>query len=111
MCNFLVIKMRYGRCMSKNEMRQLQRTGELDEGSGGLVPVFDSPRHVEEQMSGMSKDGLRRQFREIGVRNPYAVAFFETDASAVGPIPQRNGLREFKLPSATPVRVYGLRKL
>ena len=100
---------RYGRCMSKQEARELRRTMELYDHGSGLVPVFDSQRTVEERLRNMKKDQLKNYFRRIGVRSPQVVVFFEVPNSIdgiVGPIPQTNGLREYKIPEGTRVNVY-----
>ncbi|MEM7826680.1 MAG: hypothetical protein QXQ40_00450 [Candidatus Aenigmatarchaeota archaeon] len=104
----------YGRCMSRQEARELKRTMELRDNGSGLVPVFDSPRYVEERLRKMSKDQLRNYFRRIGVRNPYEIVLFEISESIdemVGPIPQTNGLIEYKIPEGTRVKVYSTIKL
>lgn len=100
----------YGRCMSKQEARELKRTMRLYDHGNGLVPVFDSPKNIEDRLRSMSKDRLRNYFRNIGIRNPQTVVFFEADSidGVIGPIPQTNGLREYKIPEGTKVNIYDL---
>lgn len=99
---------RYGRRMSKQDAEELKRTMKLYDHWSGLVPVFDSPRSVENMLRYMSKDQLRNYFKRIGVRNPEMIVFFEADSASeiIGPIPQKNGLREYKLPEGTRVNVF-----
>lgn len=102
--------MKYGRCMSKEDARGLKRTGILMDHGSGSVPVFDSPGYVEKRIMGMGRDRLKNYFRDIGVRDANTVVFFETNLrdGIVGPIGQKNGLREYKIPAGTRVNVYGL---
>ena len=101
---------RYGRCMSKQSAKGLLETGVLvDDGPSSLVPVFDCPRVVEERLNSMSNDSIRNYFRHIGVRHADTVVLFSIDSHVdgiVGPIPQTNGLAEYKIPAGTPVEVY-----
>lgn len=104
---------RYGRCMSKQESKELKKTRKLHDSSGNLIPVFDSPRSIENKLRGMSMDQLKNHFRKIGVRNAQIVAFFDVSENRgiVGPIPQKNGLREYKIPEGTRVNEYSLMKI
>ena len=104
---------RYGRCMSKQEAKELKRTMELHDSAGNLIPVFDSPKSIESRLRSMSMDQLRNYFRRIGVRNPQTVVFFDISGNKgiVGPIPQSNGLREYKIPEGTKVNEYNLIKI
>jgi len=105
----MVINMvRYGRCVSKQEAKELKQTMELCDHSGGLVPVFDSPKTIENRLRNMSHDQLRNYFRRIGVRSPQMVLFFDIDNTdgIVGPIPQTNGLREYKVSQGTKIQWY-----
>ena len=54
---------RYGRCMSKKEARELCKTKVLRDHGAGLVPVFYSPKHIEDRLKSMSKDRLATYFR------------------------------------------------
>jgi hypothetical protein len=101
---------RYGRCMSKQEAKELKRTMELHDKES-LIPVFDSPKTIENKIREMSMDQLRNYFRRIGVRSPQIVAFFDINENIngiVGPIPQTNGLKEYKIPEGTRVSQYSL---
>jgi len=104
---------KFGRCMSKTDAKKLKDTSRLVDEGTGLVPVFGSPTYVEKRLSGMNDNQLRNYFRSIGVRSPETLVFFEVNSidSIVGPIPQRNGLFEYKLPNGTPVEVYSTRRL
>jgi len=104
---------RYGRCMSKQEAKNLKKTGKLEDSEGSLIPVFDSRRALEDRLRKMSGDQLKNYFRSIGVRNPQMVAFFDISENEriVGPIPQTNGLREYKIPQGTRVNEYSLIKI
>jgi len=99
---------RYGRCMSKQRAKKLKKTGILEDSGGGLIPVFDSHKALEDRLRRMSGDQLRNYFKSIGVRNPQMVAFFDISENKgmVGPIPQTNGLREYKIPQGTRVDEY-----
>ncbi len=97
---------RYGRCMSRQEAKELRRIQRLYSRTGGLVPVFDCSRSAEAILRTMSNDRLREYFMTIGVRSPQTIVFFEVDGLIdVGPIPQKNGLREYKIPAGTSINV------
>ena len=104
---------RYGRCMSKQEAKDLKKTMKLQDCIGNLIPVFDSSKAVESRLKNMDVDRLKNYFRMIGVRNPSIVAFFDIPNSGmiVGPIPQKNGLREYKIPEGTRINGCDLIKL
>ncbi len=91
--------------MSKEEYKEVIRTGQLQGSS--FVPVFDSPEYVENKLRSMTKDRLKNYFRSIGVRSPDVIAFFDIACTdIIGPIPQKNGLREYKVAEGTKVNVY-----
>jgi hypothetical protein len=101
-----------GRCMSKDEFKALKRTGALVGQPGELVPTFSAPDSIVRRHDQMNNDRLRQTFRGIGVREPYGVAYLHTPSNpTVGPVPQSNGLNEFKFPAGTPVDLNGFRKL
>jgi len=93
----------------KTRSKELE-TRKLDYSDDGLIPVFDSPRALEDRLRKMNKDQLRTYFRRIGVRTPQMVAFFDIskDGEIIGPIPQTNGLNEYKIPQGTRVNEYSL---
>lgn len=102
---------RYGRCMSKQEAKELKRTERLCDYQESLIPVFDSPDFIEDRIRKMNANQLRGYFRGIGVRNPQVIAFFEvinSPGEIIGPIPQTNGLKEYKIPEGTKVSQYSL---
>jgi uncharacterized protein YprB with RNaseH-like and TPR domain len=107
--------MKYGRAMSKDEWKRLKKTKILSDHGNGLVPVFDNPEYIEEKLKKMSKDKLENYFRTIGVRNCDVIVFFdiETDGlKIVGPVPQTNGLREYKIPEGAQIKeIYKVIKL
>ena len=94
--------------MSKQEAKTLKKTGKLEDIGNDLIPIFDNTRIVEDKLRRMDGDKLRNYFRSIGVRNPQVVAFFEiyNEKEIVGPIPQKNGLREYKAHSGTRINEY-----
>ena len=92
--------------MGKDEAKALKREGALEDTNGQMIPTFGFTNKVYQILTQMSGDATRRFFRGIGVRNPDEVVIFETDAMpAVGPIPQRNGLYEYKFNPGTPVLI------
>jgi hypothetical protein len=98
----------FGRCVGKAEGKAIKRDGTLSDSQGALVPVFDGAQSILQKLSNMSSDQVRNYFRGIGVRNPHEVVLFQTDTAPVaGPIPQSNGLREYKFSSGSPVRYVG----
>src|SRR3989344_6096238 len=105
---------KYGRCMSKQEAKKLKKTMELYEQDKDLIPVFDSPRTIEDKLRNMNNDSLKNYFRRIGVRNPQTIVFFDINDSIngiIGPIPQTNRLREYKVPKGTNIDSYDLIRL
>ena len=95
--------------MSKEEARILRTTDMLSDHGTGLVPVFDAPPYLQERLGGYRGRALHDIFRQLGVRDPHTLAFFEIPSDTVGivgPIPQRAnslGLDEYKIPEGTPV--------
>ncbi|MDO8628793.1 MAG: hypothetical protein Q7R56_03490 [Nanoarchaeota archaeon] len=103
---------RYGRCMSYDDFKELKKTGILTDDGGPMVPVFDAPDSVVACLSSWDKTGRRNYFRRIGVRNPEVVAFFRVNVAdlegrLVGPVRQKNGLLEYKLPTGIHVEPRG----
>ncbi len=96
----------YGRCVGKDEARELKRAGALQDEQGGLVPTFGLTNGLVKKLDSGNGDSIRGMFRGIGVKNPYTIVLFETPYSpAVGPIPQSNGMQEYKFNSGTPVTI------
>ena len=100
------MKRRYGRCMGKNEFKRTKKTSILDDDGRGEVPVFDCPKYVEKRLLGMNKKELEEHFRGIGVREAYAIIFFEVDEElAKENLPQKNGLKEYLIPTGTKIEI------
>jgi len=98
----------YGRCVSKQEGKQIRRGGSLTDDRGGLVPAFSCHPAMLRRIANMGRDGLRSLFRGIGVASPYELVLFEAPSPSVGPIPQRSGgIDEYKFPSGTEVDYQG----
>ena len=101
--------MRYGRCMSKKDALNLKKSGILLDSDSGYVSVFDCPRFIEKKLEKMGGSEIKNYFRFIGVRCTERVVLFDVNISTdkiVGPIAQRNGLREYKIPEGTKVMYY-----
>ena len=97
----------FGRCLSKEEAGEIRQNHALV-GASGLVPVFDCPTTIKDRLAIMNRDRRRGIFRSIGVRDPKTIILFEIEEDqAIGPIPQKNGLMEYKVPSGTPVQYLG----
>jgi hypothetical protein len=95
----------YGRCLSKQEAKDLRKNGQLNDSDNSLIPIFNAPEYIQKKLNGMKRDQLKNYFRRIGVRQADTVIFFgmEPNLIEVGPVPQKNGLNEYKVPSGTPV--------
>jgi hypothetical protein len=95
----------FGRCLSKKGAKKLERTGILD-AEKSLVPVFDAT-HVHSKLVRKTKDQIKGLFKQIGVRSAQVIEYFTIpeNINLIGPIPQSNGLVEYKIPSGTPVEV------
>jgi hypothetical protein len=92
----------YGRIMNRSEAKFLLSKKTLsrstDRSSGALVGVFDSPPSLRRKLVVMPEDERKNYFGEIGARGT-SIVFFETTLKpSVGPIPQSNGLKEYKFP-------------
>lgn len=98
----------YGRCMSKKEAEAIKKSQQLQDSYSDGVPVFDCPPHIYANLKGRKKKELKEYFRRIGVRSPEVIVFFDVDnpvAAIVGPVPQKNGLKEYKLKNGTKVKI------
>ena len=72
------------------------------------TPVFDAPRSVIAKIKAMSKDQMKTFSGQIGVVGGINVVFFQTRLKPVNhdnPIPQSNGLREYKFPKGIEVEI------
>jgi len=93
----------YGRIMSAREFGKMKATGQLSSRQEP-TPVFDCPQKVRAKLQLMSKDDIGNFFRAIGVRSVDKLVIFQTRLKpVVGPVPQSNGLLEYKFPRNTPV--------
>lgn len=95
----------YGRIMGSKEFKKMKETQCLS-ADKDPTPVFDCSEDVKKRILTMRPDQREGFFRWIGVRNPEIVVFFQTRLKPiVGPIPQANGLQEYKFPSRIPVEI------
>lgn len=95
----------YGRVMSDREFKQMKETGELSSRQDP-TPVFDCPKNVRDSIFSMSRDKRAEFFRAVGVRSIHVLVLFQTALKpVVGPVPQSNGLREYKFPKGIPVQI------
>ena len=95
----------YGRVMSKKEFAKMQAARQLSSRQQP-TPVFDSPLKVRERILSMSRDERALFFRKIGVRSIDRIVFFQTPLKpVVGPVPQKNGLLEYKFPRGIPIEL------
>lgn len=102
---YIVTNMKVGRCMSKEEFKELKETGTLgyeDE----LVPVFNSTNYTDKLLSRLNRGReIGNYFRRIGVRKPDVVAIMEIPNKAIEGPNQTNGLKEFLVPKGTPAEI------
>lgn len=97
----------YGRAMISNEYKKTLTKKKLS-SSKDPTPVFDAPRIVIAKIKAMSKDQMKTFFGQIGVVGDMDVVFFQTRLKPVNhnnPIPQSNGLREYKFPKGIEVEI------
>lgn len=96
----------YGRAMAKYEFKQTKKHNKLC-CSKNPTPVFDCPDVVMARVLRMSKDQRKVYFSAIGVQNATNFIIFETRRKPINirPIPQSNGLKEFKLPKDTKIKI------
>lgn len=95
--------MQVGRAMSKEEFKELMKTGALRDGNDELVPVFNSTRYAKNLINRLSEK--RGYFRQIGVRKPDVIAIMEIPDMAIEGPNQTNGLKELLVPAGTPAEV------
>lgn len=90
----------YGRAMSSREFRETI-TLKCLHSEKDPTPVFDAPVSVIRKVQSFSRDEIRTFFAQIGVEGAKHVVFFRTRLKPINsgrPIPQSNGLREYKFP-------------
>ena len=97
----------YGGAMTSHEYKKTLANNELI-SSKDPTPVFDAPRSVIAKIKSMSKDQMKTFFGQIGVVGGMNVVFFHTRLKPINhdnPIPQSNGLREYKFPRGIEVEI------
>ena len=95
----------YGRVMSDDEFKRMKESNTLSSGQNP-TPVFDSPLDVTKRIFSMSKNEREVFFRAIGVRSMGRLVIFQTRLKpVVGPVPQTNGLSEYKFPKNIPIEI------
>jgi hypothetical protein len=97
----------YGRAMASHEYKKTLSEKKLS-SSKDPTPVFDAPRSVIAKIKSMSKDQIKTFFSQIGVVGGMNVVFFRTRLKPVNhdhPIPQSNGLQEYKFPIGIEVEI------
>lgn len=90
----------YGRAMASAEFKRTIKSKCLSSWKDP-IPVFDAPVFVRNRIRVMSKDNLKTFFTQVGVKGGVHVVFFQTKVKPYNydrPIPQSNGLREYKFP-------------
>ncbi len=100
----------YGRAMSKKEAKQTKVKKELigspKRKEGDLVAVFDCTATLVARLDSMSSDEIKNFFGAIGVQGEVNIVYFKTKLKPKAcPIPQSNGLREYKFPKNTPIKL------
>ncbi|MEK6938448.1 MAG: hypothetical protein AABX04_05365 [Nanoarchaeota archaeon] len=91
----------YGRAMTKREFKKTLGNKRLS-SSKNPTPVFDCPESTRRKVLNLSKDERKEFFGRIGVENASNIVIFETRLRPVNwgtPIPQTNGLKEYKFPN------------
>ena len=97
----------YGRAMAPREYKETIENKRLS-SSKDPTPVFDAPKPVISNIKTLPKDELKDFFSQIGVVGAVRVVFFETRLKPLNydtPIPQSNGLREYKFPKNIEVAI------
>ena len=100
----------YGRAMSKEEATITLRTKELagspKKAENELVGVFGYSEPVIDRLKSMSDDERKNFFGQIGVVQGDNILVFQTSLKPkVGPIPQSNGIKEYKFPKGTNIQI------
>ncbi|MDP3728212.1 MAG: hypothetical protein Q8R18_02040 [bacterium] len=97
----------YGRAMSSHEFKETISSKCLSSGKDP-TPVFDAPAFVINRINSMPKDEIKNFFAQIGVEVAIHIVFFRTKIKPVNfdrPIPQSNGLREYKFPKGIDIEL------
>ncbi len=99
----------YGRAMSAYEFKRTLKKNQLI-GSRfkkhGLISVFSADSKIVSGLESLSLDERKSFFAEIGSINAIHVIYFITKLKPrVGPIVQKNGLREYKFPAQIPIKI------
>tara|TARA_Y100000310_G_scaffold85037_1_gene81881 strand:- start:1083 stop:1952 length:870 start_codon:yes stop_codon:yes gene_type:complete len=96
----------YGRAMARVEYKKTLTNKKLS-SIKNPTPVFDAPKSVINRIKEMSKDQTKLFFGQIGVLGGVNVVFFETKLKPINqdPIPQSNGLREYKFPKGIEIEI------
>jgi len=97
----------YGRACSLKEFKKMSKENSLSSPKDP-TPVFDAPQSTINKILAMSRDDRKNFFSSIGVVGATVIIFFQTRLKPVNfknPIPQSNGLKEFKFPKNTPIEI------
>lgn len=96
----------YGRAMNKKEFKETIENKRLS-SSKSPTPVFDAPTKVRDNIINMNRNERKDFFGDIGVEEPSNIIFFQTKLKPMNekPIPQSNGLREYKFPKGISIEI------
>lgn len=97
----------YGRAMSLKEFKETEKNNCLSSPKDP-TPVFDAPASTMNKLLSMTKDERKNFFSSIGVVGGTIIVFFQTRLKPINydrPIPQSNGLKEFKFSKNTSVEI------
>lgn len=97
----------YGRAMNVREFKKTIKEKQLSSPKEP-TPVFDCSPTLIRRLESMPLDTRKNFFGRIGVVGGIKIVFFKTRLKPINwnrPIPQRNGLREYKFPKRTPVEI------
>lgn len=96
---------RYGRAVNKQEYKETIKMKRLSSPKNP-TPVFDAPISVITDIRKKNEDEIKNFFMKIGIKGVYDIVYFETDLKpVVGPVPQTNGLHEFKFPKGISIHI------
>ncbi len=97
----------YGRAMAVKEFKETVNVGRLSSGKDP-TPVFDCSLAQLRQIKKMNEDEKKNFFNQIGVQGGCRIVIFQTRVKPINantPIPQSNGLREYKFPKHLQVEI------